>query len=486
MQSESLFSANGIRGNFEKKKAFQIFDTLFKILLTLFVVFININERSDSMKSTKLNSRTWFSILIFGFFGQLAWVIENMYFNVFLYNTVTDDPNAIAAMVAASAIAATVTTLFMGALSDRIGKRKIFITIGYILWGFVTMSFALLTVENTHRLFPTANAVTATAAIIIIMDCVMTFFGSTANDAALNAWITDVTDTTNRGRVETVLSALPLAAMLVVFGALDTLTRQGNWKLFYIIVGGLVTLGGIVGTVSLRDKPQIQTSGGNYFKNIFYGFKPSTIKSNQFLYIAFCAFAVFNISYQVFMPYIIIYIQRTLKIDNYALPLGAILIIAALISMLSGTLMDKFGKHTFLIPSLIVLVLASFSMYFVTGKSIALLILTASVMMGANLLVSAGISGTIRDYTPEGKAGLFQGVKMIFGVLIPMVTGPYIGAAVIKSSNETYVDLGVVKQVPTHNIFIACAIVALFALIPMIALVKNAEKNKKKQVTSYD
>ena len=71
-----------------------------------------------------LGGRTWAAVLIFGLFGQIAWVIENMYFNVFLYNTISGDTAMIAAMVSASAVTATVTTLVMGALSDKIGRRK--------------------------------------------------------------------------------------------------------------------------------------------------------------------------------------------------------------------------------------------------------------------------------------------------------------------------------------------------------------------------
>ena len=39
----------------------------------------------------------------------------------------------------------------------------------------------------------------------------MTFFGSTANDAAFNAYITDAIDSGNRGKTESVLAILPLA-----------------------------------------------------------------------------------------------------------------------------------------------------------------------------------------------------------------------------------------------------------------------------------
>ena len=65
---------------------------------------------------------------------------------------------------------------------------------------------------------------------------------------------------------------------------------------------------------------------------------------------------------------------------------------------------------------------------------------------------------------------MVQGLRMIAMVLIPMVLGPFIGAAVIVGANETYVDLGVVKQVPTPWIFAAAAIVAALTVLPMAAL----------------
>lgn len=159
----------------------------------------------EKAKSTKLGARIWVSILFFGLAGQLAWVIENMYFNVYLFDAVGGTANDIAAMVAASAVTAALTTLIMGALSDKLGKRKVFITVGYIIWGIVTASFGFITVGNTEKLFHSANAVATASLIIIVMDCVMTFFGSTGFDAAFNSWVTDVTDNTNRGRAETVM-----------------------------------------------------------------------------------------------------------------------------------------------------------------------------------------------------------------------------------------------------------------------------------------
>ena len=134
----------------------------------------------------KLSARLWLTLILIGLVGQFAWTIENMYFNVFLYNTISTDPGYISAMVGWSAAAATLTTLLMGALSDRVGKRKLFICGGYLLWGVSTAAFGFVTVENAAKLFP-AHAVAAAAMMVVVLDCVMTFFGSTANDDEISS-----------------------------------------------------------------------------------------------------------------------------------------------------------------------------------------------------------------------------------------------------------------------------------------------------------
>ena len=83
------------------------------------------------------------------------------------------------------------------------------------------------------------------------------------------------------------------------------------------------------------------------------------------------------------------------------------------------------------------------------------------------MVTSACCQGLIRDYTPVGMAGRFQGIRILFQVLLPMVTGPYIGVAVIGNTGVTYEELGSVKQVPTAQIFLAAAVVLLLLAIPI-------------------
>lgn len=422
---------------------------------------------------TRLGARRWLSFIVLGLAGQFAWTIENMYFNVFLYNTISDDPNYIAVMVAASAIAATLTALVMGAVSDRVGRRKAFIVGGYLLWGASTAAFGFISVQNAAALFPSLNAVSAAAWTVVVMDCVMTFFGSTANDAAFNAYITDTTDNTNRGRVESVLAALPLVSMLVIFGLFDGMTVRGEWQKFFLIFGGTVTLTGILAVFLIKETP-VAKSGSAALSDIFYGFRPSVIRQNRSLYLALTSFMVFSVAVQVFFPYLIVYMQHGLGLTNYALVLGAVLIVASLVSVLSGPFADRIGTTKCVMPSAAVMLAGLILMYFARGTWFV--IAAGCVMMSGYMLLTAMLSAAIRDRTPKGKAGMFQGIRMIFSVLIPMVTGPFIGAAVIRNNPQTYNDLGTVKNVPTSAVFLAAAAVLLLVAIPATALKKTEGK----------
>ena len=83
-------------------------------------------------KATPLGARVWASLLVFGFIGQIAWMVENVYFSTYIQKNITAAGWATSATVAASAIAAALATIFSAAWSDRVGKRRAFVCWGYI------------------------------------------------------------------------------------------------------------------------------------------------------------------------------------------------------------------------------------------------------------------------------------------------------------------------------------------------------------------
>ena len=124
----------------------------------------------------KLNGRFWLALTVFSLMGQIAWVVENMYFNVFIYKMFNASPSDISLMVSMSAVTATLTTLLIGALSDKVGKRKIFICAGYITWGISILAFSVIRLDVINALFPMAASASAIGVtLVIILDCAMTF-----------------------------------------------------------------------------------------------------------------------------------------------------------------------------------------------------------------------------------------------------------------------------------------------------------------------
>lgn len=446
------------------------------------------------MSSTKLSKRTWFNIVLFGFIGQLAWNVENMYFNTFLFNSVGGTVNDVNNMVAASAISAVLTTFIMGALSDKIGKRKIFVSVGYILWGLTVMSFAFISRENMAQwlnITDTQKVIAATVSTVIVMDCIMTFMGSTGNDAAFNAWITDITNDSNRGTVEGVNAVLPVLAMLFVTVGFGMGVSAVGYSACFIALGAMVIVCGIIGLFTINDPKKEKKEKSNYFADLIYGFRPSVVKENSKLYIALSAVCFYSIAFQVIMPYLFIYLQHYLGFDFANLNITptfiiiAVVVLAGLIvgAIMLGKMIDKRGKDAFVIPAAILFIAGMVTVYFM--KTLGTFAIGAVIFAVGYGLLGIIISATVRDYTPEDKTGLFQGVRMIFAVLIPMIAGPEIGAWTINkfaSNHElgTYInDYGEAVNVPVPEIFLAAAIVAVFMLIPIIVLRKKGFKKEK-------
>ena len=424
---------------------------------------------------TKLSSRFFFALTLFSLMGQIAWVVENMYLNVFIYKMFSASASDISLMVSASAIAATLTTVLIGALSDKVGKRKIFICSGYILWGISIFSFVFLRTDIIDSLFPLAASGAAVGvSLTIALDCIMTFFGSSANDAAFNAWLTDSTDETNRGTAEGINAMMPLVAILAVFGgfmAFD-LNESSSWVWIFSIIGALVLFIGVLGFFIIEDNGEKSETG--YLKNVFYGFLPSTVKSNLSFYFFLFAFIIFNISIQIFMPYLIIYYEVSLSMSNYVFVMAPAIIVASVVTALWGRFYDKRGFFFSVFFSLLWLSLGYILLFFFRS--------TARVFVGSLLMMCGYLSGMavfgakIRDLTPKGKAGMLQGVRIFSQVLIPGIVGPFIGKTVLANAQMITNSDGTQSFVPNENIFLA-ALIACAVLIPLltVAFAKNKQ-----------
>jgi len=449
-------------------------------------------------KSNKLGVKVWICILIFGLAGQLAWMVENMYFSAFIQANITKDAWATSAAVASSAVVAALATIFGGALSDRLGKRKLFVCIGYIIWGLVTALFAVFGNDQVEQV-----NITRTVVMFVIMDCIMTLFGSMSNDAAFSAWVTDVTDISNRGLVDVIISMMPIAALMIIFVGFDGMTQNGQWSLFFIVLGAVTTLIGVLGLFLFKDSKNLVPDVSNsYLKNVFYGFVPTNIKNNKMIYVCFIAMLFSSLSLQMWQPYMISLFQYTLGIKNYVIPIALIVVLSAALSVVGGKFMDKYGKTKFYYPVAAIGVVGGLLCYFIkfvdpanlTLKMI-MLIAGGTLIMGGSMMCSGLFFASSRDHTPKEKAGCFQGIRMVIVIMLPMVLAslicPFVIDAFGMEPSQDLINSGAYRpgdKVYPYELFIFSAIIAAFVFIPAIICKKKdrAFRNQKIKELNLD
>ncbi len=487
--------------------------------------------------NSKLAKKTLFIFLLFGTVGQIAWCIENSFLNLYVYRTISTNLLTVSAMVASSAVVATLTTIIMGWVIDRSGRRRPFMVYGYILWGVSVMLFSLFSVSNMQDgLGASAETAVILASVgMVIMDCVMTFFGSTANDAAFNAYVTDNTNNKNRGRIEALLSCLAVVAYLLTFvpfemGGVTTTkyydasgnllpsatgavsSKPGNWTLFYCVLGAVVIIAGIAGFFILKNKgeysvekdapakkklarffsfdKEVSSKSDLKFKDLFYGFRPSVIKRNKYLYLVLATVMISYIANNCFSNFSAIYLQNTLKADDYIpvigylLPWGLSQGLAFVAGIIAGVMLDKTKrkKTVLIIPGIVASCLGSLVMYFTSPNFIKdVPVATLTLYCIGNFIQAMGSSmvavvclGSVRNLTPPDKTGRFQGIRMVFVVMLPMVVGSIVSGAV--SSSDRYIvgvdEFGHDIYTCPPVMFLLAAIVVLLAIIPTIFLLK--------------
>ena len=78
-------------------------------------------------------------------------------------------------------------------------------------------------------------------------------------------------------------------------------------------------------------------------------------------------------------------------------------------------------------------------------------------------LMSVIATAMFKNLTPEESRGKFEGVRMVFVVLLPMIIGPQIGSALIDAYGIAPI------------LYIVTGIVGLLAYIPIVLIKKTEE-----------
>lgn len=411
----------------------------------------------------KISKKNWALIWILGLSGQLCWNVENVWFNSFVYNKIAPNPSIISWMVGVSATATTFATFYIGTLSDRKGKRKRFIALGYILWGIFTIAFGVSE-------FLPISSIFAAGCFVVILDSIMSFFGSVGYDSAFCAWTTDISNDSNRGQVGGAFAALPVLA--TIFGSVVSgiIIKAFDFFVFFVIIGTLVSAIGVITLFTLKDSPALKAKRDpkGFWHQFFCVFNYRTVRENKELFWVFIIMMVYFIGFNVYFPYITIYFVNYLGMDYdlTGIVQGVSLLAAVLFTIPAAKYIDK-GKNTSVIRRALVINIIGLA---VISLNRQLVILGFGMLLTAigYVIILQTLTAWFKNLYPEDQRGQFEGIKQLFFVCIPMLIGPAISNIIIRNFGTEGVVNGKAGIIPNEILFAASAVLAAFTFLPLI------------------
>jgi MFS family permease len=330
--------------------------------------------------------------------------------------------------------------------------------------------------------------------MVIFIDAVMTFFGSTANDAAFNAWTTDISHSSNRNRIQTLTSLSLFLAIAITYGVAGMIIDNFGYFIFFYIFGGLITFVGLLSGVLIKSNPSTNELDSYSSENqkikkssVWQEFKslinPKILRDNKILFLLFINMAITGISSQIYLPYIFQFLEYYIgfsktQYSTYIIIFMPILIVCIIFL---GWISHKFNRKSIIIlgtitGAILSVILGLISPYLKENVDKVGVFAVLLYVIGQIPTMASGIAhgGWVLDSYPEGNVGKFQGIRMIFMVAIPMLIGPPIGSFIIHSYGIPIDD----GFIPTPEIFILGGILSLLAIIPILFIKKEAGKVK--------
>ncbi len=438
---------------------------------------------NENLTKKRSGFSMWLLVWGLGLAGQICWNMENQWFNTFVYAKIGKNPSIITGMLICSAAASTFATFFFGTWADRTGKRRTFISLGYILWGIFTICFGLTE-------FISKDMYLLVAISVVLADTVMSFFGSMGNDAGFNTWTNDIMNEKNRGQIGAALATQPVLGTIVgtVVGGI-LVGENDNYMRLFIVMGVFVIAFGIISMFTLNKNDDVEPSvKGSFAKQFFSVFNFKQFFKLKELVLVNVAVAIFFIGFNVYFAYIGNYLIYYLgySADMMGIIEAVPLVLAMLTAIPIGFLINK-NKHPFIgIAAVIINIIGLFIIYPIKSADVdPTEIFNLRVWLGI-FVVGVGYVAMLqttkvwtKQLYPKDAKGQFEGIWILFFVLIPMVGGSLIGQAVVKTSGETFQNLesGLTEYIPNGNVFLVGAFVIVLTIIPLLMTVKlNKER----------
>lgn len=445
------------------------------------------------------NIKFWILLWGLGIAGQLCWNIENQWFSNFVYAKIAPWPDIVTAMVALSAFATTFSTFFFGTLSDRLGSRRKMLWIGYILWGVFTIVFGLTEFMKKEG---DQNSIIVAAVFVVMFDAVMSFFGSMGNDSGFNAWTNDMMTDKNRGQIGAAIATQPVICTILgtVLGGM-IVGSDNNYMLLFIVFGAFVIVVGILAMLFMQDSPDLKpVVNGTFwqqFASVFNFKKFFKMKELVLVNVAVTVYFIgFNCYFSYMGIYMINYLGFTADMMGYIEGVG--LLFAMLLAIPATMLINKNKSPLLAYCSIVSAVIGCLLLYFFVDKdSVNVNSIWNPVLLVGVFLVGAGYVVILQTTTvwakqlyPKDNRGQFEGVRILFFVLFPMIAGPAIANPLINTFGheyyEHYATGDVLGHAPTGIIFLAGAICTALSIIPTIFAAREYNKRIKLEAANVE
>jgi MFS family permease len=419
----------------------------------------------------------WPMVWGLGLAGQLCWNVENQWFNTFVYAKIAKDSTIVTVMVVMSALVTAFATFFFGTLSDRKGTRRRFISIGYIVWGISTILFGF-----TEFISSTAKLAATAGILVVLTDCFMSFFGSMGNDSGYNAWTNDMTNDDNRGQIGAALAVLPVIGTIVgtVLGGL-LVGSDDNYQRLFWAMGLFVIAAGVLSLFFLNDSPALAPhKAGTFGRQFLSVFKLRGFFKQRELLLACLTTALFFIPFNVYFVHMgnwLIY-RIGFTADMMGLIQGVGLILAMVFALPGIKLINKRKTPLAAVIGIVInaLGLTAIAIFIKPGgvdssaaftvRNIPLFVCVFLVGAGY-ILLNQAMTMWVKELYPEESRGQFEGVRILFFVLLPMFIGTVIGNIIVKSGP------GTVENIPTEAVFQWAAVLLLPVFIPLYFAAKH-------------
>lgn len=426
-------------------------------------------------KKDKIGIKNWILIWVLGLVGQLCWNIENQWFNTFVYAKIAPDASIISWMTAVSAAFTTVSTFVCGTWSDRIGRRRPFVFAGYLLWGAFTVAF------GATEFLPKSPILLA-AVMVVLMDALMSFFGSMGNDCAFSSWTTDISSESNRGALGGVIAAQPVIATIVGTVVSGIVIETLGYFAYFIVAGIFVSAVGIVGSLFMKEGPALKPvrDEKGFWHQLFSVFDFKTFFRNKELFCVFFIMAVYFSCFNFYFAHVGNYFIYTLGFSESTAGVleGAGLLVAVLAAIPAAGAINR-GKHGLMIlisvaATAVGLCILAISKSFIPGIIAGILIAGIGYV-----LVMQTTSAWTKNLYPESSRGQFEGIRIIFYVLLPMIFGPTSASLVIDKLGIPVIINGVAGKTPSSVLFFIAAALSVLTLVPLYFAIKEQKKAKR-------